>query len=97
MPLCRRALQSDEFYAPAHRNMAVMLAHQNRFPEALQEAQIAVQIDPEKAENQMTLAFLQAATGQREAAIERLRQLLTLHPDFVPAQRLLSELNHASH
>jgi tetratricopeptide (TPR) repeat protein len=96
MPLCRRSLELDEFLAPAHRNMAVMLAHQNRFPEALREAQMAVQIDPAMAENQMTLAFLQAATGQRDAAIERLRQLLTLHPDFVPAQRLLGELSRPS-
>ncbi len=53
---------------------------------------LVLQLNPQSANAHFSLGSLQAASGQRVAAIQHLRQALKLHPDYRPARDLLNSL-----
>jgi tetratricopeptide (TPR) repeat protein len=95
--LCRRALEIDPFRATAHNNLAIILAHQGHFAQALHEAQSSVQLDPGDAHAQTTFAVLLEHDHQHDLAIQHATQAIQLEPNNVQARQLLAALTRPPH
>jgi len=84
--------------ASAYARMAVALANQNKFDEAIFAFHQASQADPQSAQVQYGLGNCYAAIGDLDNAIIALRHTVALQPDFADAHfrvgSLLSETGH---
>jgi TolB-like protein/DNA-binding winged helix-turn-helix (wHTH) protein/Flp pilus assembly protein TadD len=81
----RRAIELNPNYATAHQWYSYYLAAMGRFPEALEEARKAQQIDPLSLSINTTLAGRYRDLRQYAQAIELSRRTLEMDPNFVPA------------
>ena len=81
----RRAIELNPNYATAHQWYGYYLAAMGRFPEALEEARKAQQIDPLSLSINTTLAGRYRDLHQYAQAIDLNRRTLEMDPTFVPA------------
>jgi TolB-like protein/DNA-binding winged helix-turn-helix (wHTH) protein/Flp pilus assembly protein TadD len=81
----RRAIELNPNYATAHQWYGYYLAAMGRFPEALEEARKAQQIDPLSLSINTTLAGRYRDLRQYSQAIDLSRRTLEMDPNFVPA------------
>jgi len=81
----RRAIELNPNYATAHQWYSYYLAAMGRFPEAMEEARKAQQIDPLSLSINTTLAGRYRDLGQYAQAIDLNRRTLEMDPDFAPA------------
>jgi TolB-like protein/DNA-binding winged helix-turn-helix (wHTH) protein/Flp pilus assembly protein TadD len=81
----RRAIELNPNYATAHQWYSYYLSAMGRFPEALEEARKAQQIDPLSLSINTTLAGRYRDLRQYDQAIDLNRRTLEMDPNFVPA------------
>ena len=81
----RRAIELNPNYATAHQWYGYYLAAMGRFPEALEEAGKAQQIDPLSLSINTTLAGRYRDLHQYAQAIDLNRRTLEMDPNFMPA------------
>jgi TolB-like protein/DNA-binding winged helix-turn-helix (wHTH) protein/Flp pilus assembly protein TadD len=81
----RRAIQLNQNYATAHQWYSYYLAAMGRFPEALEEARHAQQIDPLSLSINTTLAGRYRDLRQYAQAIDLSQRTLEMDSNFVPA------------
>jgi len=81
----RRSVELNPNYATAHQWYSYYLSAMGRFPEALEEARHAQQIDPLSLSINTTLAGRYRELRQYAQAIDLNRRTLEMDPNFVPA------------
>jgi TolB-like protein/DNA-binding winged helix-turn-helix (wHTH) protein/Tfp pilus assembly protein PilF len=81
----RRAIELNPNYATAHQWYSYYLSAMGRFPEALEEARHAQQIDPLSLSINTTLAGRYRDMGQYAQTIDLSRRTLEMDPNFAPA------------
>jgi TolB-like protein/DNA-binding winged helix-turn-helix (wHTH) protein/Flp pilus assembly protein TadD len=81
----RRAIELNPNYATAHQWYGYYLAAMSRFPEALDEARKAQQIDPLSLSINTTLAGRYRDLHQYAEAVDLNRRTLEMDPNFMPA------------
>jgi TolB-like protein/DNA-binding winged helix-turn-helix (wHTH) protein/Flp pilus assembly protein TadD len=81
----RRAIELNPNYATAHQWYSYYLSAMGRFPEALEEARHAQQIDPLSLSINTTLAGRYRDLRQYAQAIDLSERTLEMDSDFVPA------------
>ena len=81
----RHAIELNPSYATAHQWYSYYLSAMGRFPEALEEARKAQQIDPLSLSINTTLAGRYRDLGEYAQAIDLSRRTLEMDPNFVPA------------
>jgi tetratricopeptide (TPR) repeat protein len=89
----RRALELDPSYATGHQRYASLLALQRRLPEALEEIDRALALDPRSLLVNLTMAWLHYFARDDEAAREHCRRTLELKPDFPTTHLLLAAVH----
>ncbi|NIP85705.1 MAG: tetratricopeptide repeat protein [Planctomycetales bacterium] len=75
-----------------HRVLGESLAEQGKYRTAIDEFEVAVQLQPRQLRARFALADAYVQTGEREKARETLRQLLDLDPKYPGADVLLESL-----
>ena len=86
----RRAIQLNPNYATGHQWYSSYLTAMGRFPEALDEANLASQLDPLSLAINTTLASKYYYTRQYDRAIEINRKSLDMDPNFLPTHLALA-------
>jgi len=81
----RRAIELNPNYATAHQWYSYYLSAMGRFPEAVEEARKAQQIDPLSLSINTTLAGRYRDAGQYAEAINFSQRTLEMDPNFVTA------------
>ncbi len=81
----RRAIELNPNYATAHHWYSHYLSAMGRFPEAMEEAKKAQQIDPLSLSINTTLMGRYRDLGQYSEAIDASRRTLEMDRNFVPA------------
>jgi len=81
----RRAIELNPNYATAHHWYSYYLSAMGRFPEAMEEAKKAQQIDPLSLAINTTLMGRYRDLGQYSQAIDASRRTLEMDQNFVPA------------
>ena len=87
-----RAIEINPSYANAHRWYSYYLRAVGRFPEALNEAQKAKQLDPLSLSISATVAGRYRDTHQYAQALDESHRALELDPNFIPAHEALAAL-----
>jgi spermidine synthase len=90
--LTRRALTVFGESAMTRVNMSLLLSRPDRLEEAIEEARIAVDLDPDLVAARRVLARYLLRKGRRGEAAEQLRALLEIEPDDATSLHLLSTL-----
>jgi tetratricopeptide (TPR) repeat protein len=85
----RHAIELNPNYAIAHQWYSYYLSAMGRFPEALEQARLAQQIDPLSLSINTTLAGRYRDLGEYVHAIDMSRRTLEMDPNFVPAHTAL--------
>ena len=85
----RRAIELNPNYATAHQWYSYYLSAMGRFPEAVEEAMRAQQIDPLSLAINATLAGRYRDAGQYDQAIDFGHRTLEMDPNFVNAHSVL--------
>lgn len=85
----RRAIQLNPSYATAHQWYAECLSFEGRFKEALAESERARQLDPLSLIIQTDHGAILYFSRQYDRAIEQLRAVLQMEPDFERAYMLI--------
>lgn len=75
-----RALALDSTFAEAQRELAVSSQRAGRFPEALEQAQEALEMDPESIRMMTALAAAQVNSGRFEEALETVERVRARDP-----------------
>jgi len=88
----RRALELDPNNLDARYNSAVLLMAQGRFPEALDEIQIAEQLHPLSQPVQSIFGKILFNAGKPDAAILRLKRAIERHPRSAEAHHHLAQI-----
>jgi len=88
----KRALALSPSYAEAHHWYAIYLANLARHEEAEQQARQAVALDPLSLLMMMTPAMNSFLARDYECAIEQLRAVLDMDPNFVAARSVLGNV-----
>lgn len=88
----RNALTYDPRSAVAAYNLAVLVAAEHP-AEAVVLCELAVRLEPNVPRYAYTLAFYHRKTGNTDAAIRVLEDLITRHPDFADAHQLLGRVH----
>ena len=86
----RRARQINPSYVDARVFYSWYLTARVRFPEALAEAQYALELDPLSLIANTNLGWVLVMSGQPDEAIPVLRKTLEMHPEFVHAHVCLA-------
>ena len=86
----RRAIELNPRYATAHHWYAEMLSYVKRFDEAFREIHLALELDPLSLGINTDAAWILFCARQCHAAVEQLRKVLDLEPEFLPARTLLA-------
>jgi len=81
----RRAIELNTNYATAHQWYGYFLTAMLRFPEAVEQAEIAQQIDPLSLSINATLASRYRHAGRLDDAQRLGQRTLEMDPNFVPA------------
>ena len=81
----RRAIELNPNYATAHQWYSYYLTAMLRFPEAVEQAEAAQQIDPLSLSINATVATRYRHAGRIEEAIQLDRRTLEMDPTFIPA------------
>jgi len=81
----RRAIELNPNYATAHQWYGYFLTAMLRFPEAVEQAESAQQIDPLSLSINTTLASRYRHAGRMDDAIRLDQRTLEMDPNFVPA------------
>jgi tetratricopeptide (TPR) repeat protein len=81
----RRAIELNPNYATAHQWYSYYLTAMLRFPEAVEQAEAAQQIDPLSLSINATLATRYRHAGRDDDAIQLDRRTLEMDPNFIPA------------
>jgi tetratricopeptide (TPR) repeat protein len=81
----RRAIELNPNYATAHQWYGYFLTAMMRFPEAVEQAEMAQQIDPLSLSINTTLASRYRHAGRMDDAIRLDQRTLEMDPNFVPA------------
>jgi tetratricopeptide (TPR) repeat protein len=81
----RHAIELNPNYAVAHQWYSYYLSAMGRFPEALEEARLAQQIDPLSLSINTTLAGRYRDLDEYVQAVDLSRRTLEMDPNFVPA------------
>jgi TolB-like protein/DNA-binding winged helix-turn-helix (wHTH) protein/Tfp pilus assembly protein PilF len=87
----QRALQLNPNYATAHHWSSVYLSAMGHFPEAIQEAERAHELDPLSPSITISLATEYRDARRFDRAIELLSAVLELDPNFAAAHRGLGK------
>jgi TolB-like protein/Tfp pilus assembly protein PilF len=88
----QRATQLDPTYATAHQWLAMhCLIPRRRFEQALGELQRAVELDPMSLPISSSLGLFHYYAGEPARAVDELRRILAVDPDFPQAQLFLSQ------
>jgi tetratricopeptide (TPR) repeat protein len=77
--------------AGAHNCLGIIRQRQNRKTEALACFQQAVRRDTNYWQAHLNLAYLYLSEGNRDKAIQELRETLRINPSSEPAQRALAK------
>jgi TolB-like protein/DNA-binding winged helix-turn-helix (wHTH) protein/Tfp pilus assembly protein PilF len=85
----RRAIQLDPQYATAHQWYAECLGFQGRFSEALEESELARQLDPLSLIIASDHAVILYYARQYDRAIGQFRAVLAMEPNFVRAHMVV--------
>jgi tetratricopeptide (TPR) repeat protein len=85
----RQAIELNPNYATAHQWYSYYLTAMGRFPEAVEEARKAQQIDPLSLAINATLAGRYRDSGQYDQAINFGQRTLEMDPNFVTAHSVL--------
>jgi TolB-like protein/DNA-binding winged helix-turn-helix (wHTH) protein/lipopolysaccharide biosynthesis regulator YciM len=88
----RRAIESNPNYATAHQWYSYYLTAMLRFPEAVEQAEAAQQIDPLSLSINTTLATRYRHAGRNEEALRMDQRTLEMDPTFVPAHFSLASV-----
>jgi TolB-like protein/DNA-binding winged helix-turn-helix (wHTH) protein/Tfp pilus assembly protein PilF len=88
----RRAIELNPNYATAHQWYSYYLSAMGRFPEAVEEATRAQQIDPLSLSINTTLAGRYRDLGDYSRAIDLSQRTLEMDPGFVPAHIALGSV-----
>jgi tetratricopeptide (TPR) repeat protein len=88
----RMALHIDVQDVETHRFLAEALGGLKDFAKAVEEWTVALKLKPDSPDIEVELARAEAASGKREAALERLEKLIDREPDYEPALKLRSQL-----
>jgi tetratricopeptide (TPR) repeat protein len=91
----RHAIELNPSYATAHQWYSYYLSAMGRFPEAVEEARKAQQIDPLSLSINTTLAGRYRDLGDFTHAIDLSRRTLEMDPTFVPAHIALGAVYEA--
>ena len=86
----RRAIELNPRYATAHHWYAEMLSYVKRLDEAFREIHLAFELDPLSLGINTDAAWILYCARQYHAAVEQLRKVLDLEPEFLPARTLLA-------
>lgn len=86
----RKAIEFQPAYADAHQNLGAVLTTSDT-AEAVRELEIAVKLQPQLAKAQYNLALAYEASPKHgpSRAIEQLRRLISLQPDYPRASFML--------
>jgi TolB-like protein/tetratricopeptide (TPR) repeat protein len=88
----RRAIELNPNYATAHQWYSYFLTAMLRFPEAVEQAEAAQQIDPLSLSINTTVATRYHHAGRENDAMQLDRRTLEMDPTFVPAHFSLATL-----
>lgn len=89
----RTALRADEAHAPAHAALAMLLLRGGQLEEAHGHAARAVQLRPEDALSQITMAQIFQAQGHHDFAEQCLRNALDKAPDHPQLRDALAQFS----
>ncbi len=92
----KRAIELNPNYASAHQWLYALLQTMGRRDEALAEVQRAQQLDPLSPIISLASAYWYLRAGQRDEAIRRLRDTVSLFPEFADAYVVLGDANVAN-
>ena len=96
----RRALAihaaRDDFRASLLDNLASVYDEQNRYADAIQQLQLAIEIAPDDPEYRTNLAMAFAASRRYDDARLEIRTVLTIAPNYQPARDVLRMLDERS-
>jgi len=81
--LFRKAIAADQFYGPAHNNLAILLKDKGRIYEAAKHFELAVKYMPANTEPLLNLGQLSERTGHLTNAIEYYQKALENNPDDI--------------
>ncbi len=87
-----RAIELNPGYASAHRRYAWLLTSMGRFPESIEQMQIARRVDPVAALPFWGLGMMCYFAGDDERAIPQLEKALELFPQFVDTYQPLGTI-----
>jgi tetratricopeptide (TPR) repeat protein len=87
----RQALQINPGWSPAIRELCASYTREDRYTEARELVEAAVSRDPLDSENHGWLAHVLWETGEKEAAVERVKRALRLEPGYSWAWASLRE------
>ncbi len=88
----KRAIELNPNYATAHEWYGELLANLGRLEEAREQIQMARRLDPLSLQIQLSVAELYAFAHQFDRAIEELRKILEMDPNFPNALHWLGWL-----
>jgi tetratricopeptide (TPR) repeat protein len=91
----RRTLECDPNWLHLNGEIAVLLARQRRFDEAIPYAERAVQVEPQNADAHYNLGLMLAQEGKFQAAVGPLEAALRLNPQHPKAPRELERVRKA--
>jgi TolB-like protein/DNA-binding winged helix-turn-helix (wHTH) protein/Tfp pilus assembly protein PilF len=93
----RRAIELNPNYATAHQWYSHYLTAMLRFPEAVEQAEAAQQIDPLSLAINTTLASRYRHAGRTDDAVRLDQRTLEMDPNFVPAHVSLAAVYEDQH
>ena len=85
----KRAIDLSPNYAQAHHWYSIYLAHMGRHEEAIQEAQLAQQLDPLSLLMNQTAGMVLCLARQYDRAIEELRKVIDMDANYAAAHGTL--------
>jgi tetratricopeptide (TPR) repeat protein len=88
----RQACQADLWDFEAHRIWGQGLAGQEKYPAAIEELEVSLQLEPDDADARFALAGAYHADGQPDKARAALAKLLKDRPDYADARTLWEKL-----
>ena len=86
------ALALSPHYAEAHHWYAIYLANLGRHRQADKEAKRAVELDPLSLLMNMTAALNLYLAREHDGAIEQLRKIIDMEPNFLPARSVMGSV-----
>ena len=82
-------LLRDADYAQGHEKLGLLLVKQGRYQESIPHLRYALRAHPEKVEVRLKLARSLASNGDKDAAIQELKEVLRIDPKNAEALQML--------